>query len=193
LNGWITIYDIIAFVGISLALFTLLVLIPSRKRVLAGEAGRSMKSALVPVLLIVESIIGVAVLVLSLLSELQVRAFISGLFLIIAVAFIWFEFFKVRSLMRERPPELVTAEVATIAQPSQHQLPVGSNNPNPGQVAPGPEQGVLPRSQQASLPQAPAAVADTMKVECPGCGGHIEIPLGSHQITCPYCGLSGTL
>ncbi|MFW3145199.1 MAG: hypothetical protein ACMUIE_00120 [Thermoplasmatota archaeon] len=35
--------------------------------------------------------------------------------------------------------------------------------------------------------------AGTMTVECPQCGGHITIPEGSHQITCPYCGISGTI
>jgi predicted neutral ceramidase superfamily lipid hydrolase len=41
--------------------------------------------------------------------------------------------------------------------------------------------------------QAPAAKGPMMTVECPQCGSHIHIPEGSHHITCPYCGLSGTL
>jgi ribosomal protein S27E len=41
--------------------------------------------------------------------------------------------------------------------------------------------------------QAPAGHGPVMTVECPQCGSHINLPEGSHQITCPYCGLSGTL
>jgi hypothetical protein len=41
--------------------------------------------------------------------------------------------------------------------------------------------------------QAPAGQGPMMTVECPQCGSHINLPEGSHQITCPYCGLSGTL
>jgi ribosomal protein S27E len=39
----------------------------------------------------------------------------------------------------------------------------------------------------------PAQQQNMMTVECPQCGNHIQLPEGSHQITCPYCGLSGTL
>lgn len=41
--------------------------------------------------------------------------------------------------------------------------------------------------------QAPASQGPMMTVECPQCGGHIQLPEGSNQITCPYCGLSGTM
>jgi LSD1 subclass zinc finger protein len=41
--------------------------------------------------------------------------------------------------------------------------------------------------------QLPAAGAGMMTVECPQCGNHLQLPEGSHQITCPHCGLSGTM
>ena len=41
--------------------------------------------------------------------------------------------------------------------------------------------------------QAPAAQGPMMTVECPQCGAHLNLPEGSHQITCPSCGLSGTI
>lgn len=153
-----------------LVFFVTLFLIPSREKVRTGQAGPSLESRTIPVLIILMfiSILVIPIIALVLVDQFALVLVTDGL-LLIAVVLLTIDFARTRQLYREvgASPEVVQAAVAGY---------------------PGQEQPVQQEQQNE-----PSAQGGTMTVECPNCGGHLEIPEGSHQITCPYCGLSGTM
>lgn len=185
-----------------------ILLIPSKEKIKSGEAGQNLLTPTIPLLL---GIIFASTLIIPVVAIiLQVNAFIvilitDGL-LITANLFLTFDFIRSKRLFRE-----ISDQKASHI-PQQHH----SHHPDHPAVGPQVHQASLQGAQQQHLPQGgqqavhaqahqavpqapgqehlPAASHDKMMtVECPSCGGHIHIPEGSHEITCPYCGLSGTL
>ncbi|MFO8050846.1 MAG: zinc ribbon domain-containing protein [Thermoplasmatota archaeon] len=146
--------------------FVTLFLIPSRDKVRKGEAGSNLFSGTIPVLIV---IMYISLLIIPIMALLLVEKFImviatDGL-LLIAVLLLTIDFVRTRKLYKEISDSNQVVQAAVAGYPAHEQVA---------------------QHQQA-------APSGTMTVECPNCGGHIEIPQNSHQITCPYCGLSGTM
>ena len=187
MDGLFNLYDIISVIGIGLA-FLIIFLIPSKKKIMSGQGGKRIDGPLLPSLIAVLSIIALATIGFAAVSEFRIRSLITGVLMIGCAAFIWVEYFSIRKLLSSTVvPAVVTTtelppaqqQVRMPPQPVQQQL----QTPVVNQPA------VAPAQAPSRLPPTP----QTMTVECPQCHAHIQIQVGSNVITCPYCGLSGTM
>jgi hypothetical protein len=161
-------------------------LIPSTKKIRSGEAGTSLGASWIPIVLVIMVIVSIAVFPLSFFS-LEGRSLYFALVLdLIAIGVAGLalrEFFSARKAYNEIGEHLEeeVGVVASTPQQVHHQPRV--------QV---PQQ--HPYSQHQEHQQAHEPHQHPMiTVECPQCGNHLHIPEGSHTITCPHCGLSGTI
>lgn len=152
-----------AFVIFIVAMF----MIPSKDKVRSGEAG-SGPSRAVPYLIAGTFFL---LLLMGIFAFFMVRDYwvvlVTDGILIVCAGMVSIDYYTTRKLFNSVGHEVHRHVEVAHAQVLPHQqYPQGHPHPNqPG----------------------------TMTVECPQCGGHITIPEGSHQITCPYCGLSGTI
>jgi ribosomal protein S27E len=174
-----TIFIINFLLNIAIAVSGIIVsmLIPSTKKIKAGEAGSSLGASWIPIVLVIMIIVAIAVFPLSFLS-LEGRNLYFALVLdIIAIGvtgLAFREFISARKAYKELGEGEVVEEVGVVASTPSPQ----AYQQQPVQV---PKQ--HPYQTQVQM----------MTVECPQCGNHIQLAEGSHTITCPYCGLSGTI
>ncbi len=189
--------DILLFVGLIVAFVTISLLIPKREDILVGKVRFKMESPMVPLLVSLVTVIGIVVLSLSFLQDtLPIGSVVGAVLLLLGSGFIWLEFTKVKKL-NQMTPEVA---LGLGGAPMQQNLPPGYGVPvqevhHVEAVVQQPH--IAPAPPAQSLPQAPPqplqAPPRTIKVECPQCGSHIDIYPGSNQITCPHCGLSGSM
>lgn len=163
-----------------LLVFLTLFFIPSKKKVYAGEVGR-LESPAIPIILGLSSLLLVIFIVFVFLVDFT-ESIMQVIFILFWVLFLLpATLFTLMSYLRAK------RWVKDFNENAPHYPP---HQPQPGEAPPPPHPGVQSQSHQQPAGHQPQ---DTMTVECPGCGSHIRIPAGSHHITCPHCGLSGTL
>jgi len=161
-----------------LMLIVTYVLLPGKKDV---KAGVKKVPGWIPALHGVMFVLSGAIIIISLrLVENNLIIMVTGGILMVAIVLAFIDYFLTKGLINKVQAE---AEV-------HHAVELTDHTPDHAmhQHAAHPQH---PAAHQAL--HAPGAHARMMTVECPQCGGHINLPEGSHQITCPYCGLSGTL
>lgn len=176
---FVLLYEVMAAV-IFLLLVVLMVLIPSGKRVREGRAGSTMRSPLVPVLIITAMIISVLMVPLAiLLVNNSDKAWLLGAtsaFIIPASVMSYWDYRRTRRLFDEFK---------------------GGDQPGPAasQTHEADELPLEVTSITSPHQQIPSAhsTADHLTVECPRCRGRIEVHPRQATLTCPYCGLSGSL
>lgn len=171
----------IAVTGIIVSL-----LIPSSRKIREGEAGTSMGTAWILVILVVMVLVSLMVLPLTFIflegNNLYFGLGLDVIAMIVVILAIR-EFFAARSAYKDIEMVEVVHTVPAEHHPHAHH----SHGQQPAQY-PAHYQAPEHHVQQ----HAPAQV-NTVTVECPSCSNHIQIAEGSHTITCPYCGLSGTI
>ena len=193
---------VIAVSGIIVAM-----LIPGTRKILAGEAGASMGAAWMPFVLGAMVLVSIAVFPLSFIALEDRNLYFALVLDVIAIAVTGMalrEFFTARKAYRELEEGHGLEEVAVVATTASHhgqQVHVPEQHPYHGhaqhhqhpaqpQHAPVHAHSLPPEHHEhAHHPHQHAMIT----VECPQCGNHLHIPEGSHTITCPHCGLSGTI
>ncbi len=173
---FVLLYEVMAG-AIFLLLLVLLVLVPSKKRVREGRAGSTMRSPLVPILIISSLTISVLMLPLAvLLVKDALILVVSSLFIVPASVITYWDYRTTRRLFEEVRSGTPVGPSASNAHEAD-ELPLD--------VAP----------TIASPPPATSAAsrADHMTVECPRCKGRIEVHPRQATLTCPYCGLTGSI
>ena len=191
--------DILLYVGLALAALTIILLIPKREDILVGRIRFKMESPMVPIFVSLMTVIGIVVLSLSFLEDtLPVGSVVGAGLLLLGSGLIWLEFTKVKKL-NQMVPE---AAIGLGGAPVQQNLPPGyvpevHEVHHVEAVVHVQQPGVLPQAPTQTLPPPQPSQAlsppHSIKVECPQCGAHIDIPPGSNQIVCPHCGLSGSM
>jgi hypothetical protein len=173
----------IAVTGIIIAM-----LIPSSRKIRDGEAGTQMGSNRILFVLVLMVIISISVFPISLVF-LEGRNLYFGLALDLIAILVTIlavrEFFSARKAYRELD---YVEEVGTVAisHPQHH--------PHTAQHAVHHAEELHPEVHpHGHTAQSHSHHGSHITVECPQCGRHIQIAEGSHAITCPYCGLSGTI
>ena len=162
-----------------LLVFITLFFIPTKKKIYAGEVGK-LDSQLVPIAIGLSGILLVLFIIFVFLvdfSESIMRIIFIlfwVVFLLPATGFTLLSYLKAKSWTREYH--------------EKHGVPIKGHVTHPDQPVGQPVHPQYTHTQGHS--QQPG---ETMTVECPGCGSHLEISVGADTITCPYCGLSGTL
>ncbi len=143
----------IAFAVSLLGFITIVVLVPTKKVVESGQAGKRMESPVVPAVLILGGAAALSMFPLSLLSKsntFRIAGIVSSVILLVAYVSIYLEHRSMKRYMSQALAPLETVHTVT-------------------------------------------ANADQMTVECPRCGKHLTVQHGANMITCPHCGLSGSL
>jgi hypothetical protein len=143
----------IAFAVSLLGFITIVILVPTKKVVESGKAGKRMESPFVPAVLLVGGAAAFSMFPLSLLSGsniFRIAGIVSSVILIVAYVAIYMEHRAMKKYITHVHTPLETVD-------------------------------------------AVPAHADQMTVECPRCGKHLTIQQGANMITCPHCGLSGSL
>ncbi|MBN1390569.1 MAG: hypothetical protein JXA22_08010 [Candidatus Thermoplasmatota archaeon] len=155
------------------------ILLPGKEDVQAG-VGRI--PGWIPALHAIMFIMALAIIIISvLLVEKNLIIIITGIILLIALVLAFIDYIRVRNMVGNYSAvEGVQYATVTMEEPSIH-IP-------PHQVP-----NVTPHHDPHQRPTGQGTGSRMMTVECPQCQGHIELPEGSHHITCPYCGLSGSL
>ncbi len=188
MDDLINLYDIISVVGIGLAFLTLF-LIPSKRKIMAGQAGRRLDSPLLPVLIAILGIISLATIGFIFLRDYMIRSLVTGVLLFGASVFIFIEYRSVRKLLASSAVPAVLAATDLPAAPSRTTVPPGAYMAQETLQPTRPPKAIPQPQQLSTLPPKPGS----MTVECPQCRAHLNIAVGSNTITCPHCGLSGTL
>jgi hypothetical protein len=158
-----------------LLLLVLLVLVPSRKRVTEGRAGRTMRSPLVPALIIISFSISVLMVPLAiLLARDALILIITSVLIIPASALTYWDYIGTKRLFDRmtagsggQGPDPVSAEELPLED--VHEKPTDGRRFGGGPTA------------------------ELLTVECPRCKGRIEVHPRQNSLTCPYCGLSGSI
>ncbi|MCU0798126.1 MAG: TFIIB-type zinc ribbon-containing protein [Candidatus Thermoplasmatota archaeon] len=173
---FVILYEVMAM-SIFLLLLVLFVLIPSRKRVREGRAGSTMRSPLVPILLFSSLTISVLTVPLAVLlvKDALILA-LTSLFIIPASVLAFWDYNATRRLFEE-------VKAGTTVGPSASQV---------HEVDELPMDTATITAQNPPTPSG-ASRADHMTVECPRCKGRIEVHPRQATLTCPYCGLTGSL
>jgi hypothetical protein len=171
-------------------------LIPNRKKVL--EEGKDLPGW-APAVLITLIFFAIGVGIMAYLTvEKMLLVVISDVLVILSILITLIDYYRTKKARDNAILDMASGYHPHAHHPVHNQhLPQGAN-----------VQHLHMHQQPQSLPSAqhphmaPALEAVHIKettqpammtVECPNCQGHIEIPEGSHTITCPYCGLSGTM
>ncbi|MGA1793078.1 MAG: hypothetical protein ACMUHM_03935 [Thermoplasmatota archaeon] len=166
-----------------LLLMVTYILLPSRKDV---KAGVKKVPGWIPALHFLMFVLSGAIIVISLaLVKNNLIIILTGAILMVAIILAFIDYFITKGLINKVQGEgdvhhAVELTDHTPEHSTHHEHHVQDYHPH-GHTA----------IQHA--PPASGAQGKMVMVECPQCGGHINLPEGSHQITCPYCGLSGTL
>jgi len=163
--------------AIFLLLLVLMVLIPSRKRVLEGRAGNTMSSPLVPIMMIIALLVSTLMIPVAIvLVEKALILVLTSLFVLPAsVATMW-DYWRTKKLFEEvRAGGRPGAVPSGAHEADELPLEVVSHTP--------PDHTVLEATYRSGH----------MAVECPRCRGRIQVQPHQTTLTCPYCGLSGTL
>ncbi len=176
---FVLLYEVMAAV-IFLLLVVLMVLIPSGKRVREGRAGSTMRSPLVPVLIITAIIISVMMVPLAILflkkSDDGWLLGATSAFILPASVLSYWDYRRTKRLFNEvKGGNRTGLAVSQTHEADELPLEVASL-PSPHQPVP-----------------TAHSNADHLTVECPRCKGRIEVHPRQATLTCPYCGLSGSL
>ncbi len=166
-------------------------LIPSNKKIRSGEAGTEMGATWIPVTMIFLIIVAVAMIPVT-ISILDGDDLPYGLGLdilaVLVVVMATYIYFSAKKTFKEllHPVE----EVAVVhAETVEGHHVVHPHHPVHSPTPSHPHHNQGPHHDHSHGIEQP----NTVTVECPQCGNHIQLAEGSHQITCPYCGLAGTL
>lgn len=176
---FVLLYEVMA-VAIFLLLVVLMVLIPSGKRVREGRAGSTMRSPLVPVLIITTLIISVLMVPLAILlvtdaDDGWLLGATSAFIIPASVMSLW-DYRRTKRLFDQvKAGNLTDPAASQTHEVDELPLEVASTT-----------------SLHQHIPSAPSP-ADHMTVECPRCKGRIEVHPRQATLTCPYCGLTGSL
>jgi len=172
----------IIFVASALGFFITWILLPSRKKVEMGAAGRRMSSPMIPALIAIGTLLALLIVPVSFgagSGNVRLAGWISAPILSLAYLLIILEYAAQKRQIKALYGQHAALEVESV------DVHVASR-PGPSHV--GHQQ--APSAQAATL--HPAQM-EMMTVECPQCLSHITIPKGSHTITCSRCGLTGSL
>ncbi len=143
------------------------VLTPSRRKVL--EEGKDLPGWVpIVLMLMIATAVGVGIFALLMVKE-NIIILISDSIVIVALVLTIID----HRLVKRAVNKMVASHVA-------HELPIT-------------EQAHADHQHLHAQGHLYAEGIPMMTVECPTCKGHIEIPEGSHTLTCPYCGLHGSL
>ena len=156
------------------------ILLPSRKDV---RAGVKKVPGWIPGVHVIMFVLSGAIIGVSLtLVEKYLIIMSTGIILMIAILLAFIDYFITRAQMGR-----TSAEDGVI----HHAVELTDHTPDhtPHQTHPVHHAPHHPQSHSQEARRS----GPMMTLECPQCGGHIQMPEGSHHITCPYCGLSGTL
>jgi hypothetical protein len=159
------------------------VLMPGRKKIESGvkKIPEWIGFALIIMLIFTIAVGIVAFLVVEKYHVILISGGVLGLALVIALI----DFYRIKSYISRLSKDGVHHAVEVTPEGLTHHDHAHFHHPyhNHQHMA-------TPTNQPQQPKPAPGPM---MTVECPQCGSHIKLPEGSHQITCPYCGLSGTL
>lgn len=175
MTGWDTYWIVSQVLNLMVfgLFFITMFLIPSKDRVRSGEADFRLGSPVIPLLIIVILLFAVSIPIFAVFMVQDFLVVIgTDCLLLVAVFLVTVDYFSTRKLYKE-----ITAGVQV------EQVQIAGTAP----------QGHPPQQQHLPSAQHPAPQGAVMTVECPNCGGHIQIQEGSSEIICPYCGLSGTM
>ena len=165
--------------------FITMFLIPSKDKVRSGEAGQRLGSPTIPLLIVLILLfaIGIPIFAVAMVEDFLIVLGTDCL-LLVGVALVTADYFSTRKLYKEITAgghvQVEQVHIAVTLPPGlpPHHQQAGTQNPQAQHLP----------SAQHDVPQGAM-----MTVECPNCSGHIQIPEGSSEITCPYCGLSGSM
>ena len=175
---------------IIITLLIIMVLIPTKKKVLEGKAGWTMTSKAVPIVLGSSFILLIIIFFLSIfLVEDDVEKWVLILtcgFSIPAVIATGILYFSMKKFIEGQHQAAMTGAEAHI---KVHEGAHTVHAVEVAEVGHGQEHA----EEHVAGSMGGAAGAGSITVECPGCGGRLEVHEGASSITCPHCGLTGSL
>ncbi|MBN1539035.1 MAG: hypothetical protein JW939_02740 [Candidatus Thermoplasmatota archaeon] len=156
------------------------ILLPGKKDILAGV---TRIPGWVPAAHVAMFSMAMAIIIISIfLVENNLIILITGILLIVALVLAFIDYFITRAKIGKN------AAAGTVHQAIEHADEEMIDAPHYMDPA-----RIHHHDPHLAPAPPPGATTQMITVECPQCGGHIELPVGSHQITCPYCGMSGTM
>jgi len=162
---------------------TIMILIPKKSEIDEGKAGYKMASPLVPTIIASGILVAGFELIISLFArsdDVMYLGIITSILLVLAYGAIFLEFRSVKRHMAMAHPH--PEHVHTVPH-LEHAHAVHPHHEHIHEVHPTNEH---PQMEAAPDP-------NMMTVECPRCRKHLTIMKGAQEITCPHCGLTGSL
>jgi len=196
-----------------LIFFILLYFIPSDKKIKEGRAG-NINTPTIPVLMGIGGLLLAANPVLIYLGDFKrdwVQLILGGLWILMIIIFILtiIAYNHAKKVIKNTQMDMYPHQEPWIAphpgghlshdpthhggHPHQQAVHPVHAHPQPAHQGLHPHQPTAQHAHTHQHPAHPQPQHEMMTVECPQCAKHIEIPVGSHTITCPYCGLSGSM